>query len=136
MRLLLALLKVFDCGHVNLRVVDGERVILLLVDIDTCFPRAPRHAVLEVHVGRIEVGDLLDGLTHLAQRDTPAPVDFEHARQQVVDFFRDREDGGEEVVRVLEVRLEGAVVRRRRLPRVAASDEVKENDSQRPDVVK
>ena len=85
--------------------------IAVRINVETGLPGTPRHRVLEDHVGRVEALDRLEPETHLAQRDTPAPVDLQHTHEQVVDFFRDGEDGGKEAMRVLEVRLESAVVR-------------------------
>lgn len=98
-------------------------------------PGTPRHTVLEDHVGRVEVVDRLERVAHLAEGDAVPPVDLESAREEEVDLLGDRQHGREEVERVLEVRLESAVVCGRRLPRVAAGDEVEEDDAQRPDVI-
>lgn len=64
------------------------------------------------------------------------PVDLERAREEDIDLVGDREDCWEEVERILQVGLERAIVRRRRLPRVAPRNEVKQDDTKRPDIVK
>ncbi len=106
------------------------------VDVHPRLPGAPRHAALEHHAVGIEAVDVLDGIAYLAQRDTLAEVNFQHADEDVVDFGRDGEDGGEEAHRVAQVRLEGGVPWRRRLPGIAARGEVEKDDPQGPYVVR
>ena len=96
---------------------------------------APRHTALKDNIGRVEIGDLLQGNTHLADCDTVAPVWFERTDEECIERVRDGEDGREETGRFSEVCLEGRVVGGRRAPRISASDEVEEDDTERPDVV-
>lgn len=105
-------------------------LFLVLLDADAGFPWAARHAVLEENVVGVEVADRLDNYPHVAEADTMPPVNGKGANEKRVDLVRDGEDGGEESGGVSQVRLESAVVSGSRLPRVAAGNEVQEDDSQ------
>jgi hypothetical protein len=67
--------------------------------------------------------------------ETPPPVNIQNADQQSIDLVGNWEDGGEEAGGVLEVGVEGGIAKGGRLPWVAASEKVEEDDAEGPDIV-
>jgi len=68
----------------------------------------------------------------LCHGETPPPIIIQIADQQSVE---NRQDGGEETGGVLEVGVEGGIVEGGRLPCVATSEAVEENDAEGPDII-
>lgn len=99
------------------------------VDVHARLPGAARHAAFEDSTLRVEAGHSLDGVADLAEVRALTPVDVEHPHKNVIYLWGNGKNGGKETLRVSKVGLESWVAGSGRLPGVATSRKVEEDDT-------